>query len=125
MMVTSLPCETSPRSVRVVRKIAGGNSGRNWSGRSKSMSKRVRSRPSWRLISSMWNLGKIMPPSAWLGWGSGLNASGKAFLSRICSGVMASSACHVTPSRSLARTPSWRGLPRNIVAPFAGRLDRS
>jgi hypothetical protein len=28
VMVTSLPCETSPRSVRVVRKIAGGNSGR-------------------------------------------------------------------------------------------------
>jgi len=26
--VTTLPCETSPRSGRVVRKIAGGNSGR-------------------------------------------------------------------------------------------------
>ena len=42
--VTSLPCETSPRSGRVVRKIGGGNSGRKWSGRSKSRSKRVRSR---------------------------------------------------------------------------------
>ena len=38
--VSTLPCETSPRSGRVVRKMAGGNSGKKWSGRSKSISNR-------------------------------------------------------------------------------------
>jgi hypothetical protein len=43
----------------------------------------------------------------------------------ISSGLVAASFSHVIPLASLTRTPSWIGLPRDIVTPFAGRLPRS
>ncbi len=99
--------------------MAGGYSGRKCVGRSKSRSNRVRSRPSCFLISSIWCLGNTMPPSGWLGCGKGRKPLGHSPFSRISSGVMAARSCHdFTPAGSFARTPSWTGLPRDMVTPL-------
>ncbi len=105
-----------------MRKIGGGNSGRKWSGKSKSRSNRVRSRCSCFLISSMWNFGKSMPPSGWFGCGSGKKPFGK----RSCSRTLGRrhvrrAASQVVPRGSFARTPPCTALPRDIVTP-CGRL---
>jgi hypothetical protein len=54
----------------------------------------------------MWNFGKSIPPSGWLGWGKGKNPAGKRFCAWISSGLMAANLSQVIPMGSLTRTPS-------------------
>ena len=122
--VRTFPCDTSPRSGRSVRKIAGGNSARKTSGISKSRSNRCRLRAVWRLISSMVDLGSTIPPSSWLGWGRGMNPPGNRSRTLISSGDIAASWSKVTPAGRRTRTPAWIALPRDIVNDD-GRSDRS
>src|ERR1019366_6714234 len=86
-------------------QMAGGNSGMMWSGRSKSRSKRVRSRPSCFLISSIWYFGNSIPPSGWFGWGKGRKPAGNRFRSLISSGLNFESWSQVMLPASLTRTP--------------------
>ena len=124
--MTSLPFDTSPRSGRVVRKIGGGNSGRKWSGRSKSRSNRVRSR-----LFLLLDLVDVELREQHAAFGmvrvrqriEALRPQVSARESRSAS--CAASSSHVTPLGSFARTPPCTALPRDIVTPWAGLSDRS
>src|SRR5262249_52918704 len=101
--VTSSPCETSPRSGRVVRKMGGGNTGRKCSGRSKSRSKRS-SRTS-SLLCLMCICGKTMPPTSWWGCGRGRSPSGDRPFSRIVAGDIFARASHDSTPLGRRRRP--------------------
>ena len=90
--VMSWPFETSPRSGRVVRNSAGGNSGVYASGRSNSTS--TRSSPSTTFVCTC---GKTMPPTSCSGCHSG--TYGNTFCLRISSGVILARSSQVTPCR--------------------------
>ena len=96
------------------------------SGRSKSRSKRVRSRSSCFLISSIWNLGKTMPPSGWLGWGSGIEPRREEVLFADLPGGYRGQRSQVMPPGARPARPPERACPGTSSPPGpAGRPSRS
>ncbi len=85
-------------------------------GRSRGQ-KQVRSRLSWRLISSMRNLGKTIPPSAWLGAAAAGSHRGTAPACGFPRGSAWPVHSQLVPAGSFTRIPSCSGLPRVMLAP--------
>jgi len=80
-----------------------------------STSKRVRSRASWRLISSITKRGKHKAACLMLGVRQRIEAFGKISSDRESApGSCSPRACHVFPAGSLTRTPSCTGFVRSI-----------